>query len=311
MTEPPRLDSTTYDLLMDASGAIYGAMAEARRRAELPAPPPILLLRGGLAESPGWFLIQAAEFDPEPLTVENLRVRDTYASERVVAALLELLATEGWLERDGAGAYALTEAGRATVGAILGRRRSLLADAALLPADEAGRLHALLSRLIDASLAAPEPPGTWCLAHSRRRAPQADAPILTRMLQLFEDFNAFRDDAHMAAWQPLGVAGHVWEAFALLAAGAAADAEAIAAQLRHRGYSPGEYAAALEDLAGRGWIAPGDPPAYALTEAGRAVRGEVERATDALFYAPWGALAPGELAELHGLLLRLRGGGAA
>jgi hypothetical protein len=253
-------------------------------------------------------MLQAAEFAPGPLTVAGLRVRDIYASERIVAALLDLIAGEGWLERDAAGAYELTDAGRATVDALLQRRAQLLADVALMAAAQAERLHELLARLVEAGMAAPEPPGVWCLAHSRRRAPPEGAPILARMLQLFEDFNAFRDDSHMAAWRDLGVEGYVWEAFALLADGLATDADAVAEQLRHRGYSRAEYAAALASLATRGWLAPADASTYRLSEAGRAVRQGVERATDDAFYAPWAALAPAEQAELHHLLLRLKEG---
>ncbi|KPV46481.1 hypothetical protein SE17_43265, partial [Kouleothrix aurantiaca] len=102
-------NAALYDLFMDAAGAIYTALAAAAP----PTPAPVLLqLRAGLAESAGWFLVQASEFAPEPLTVELLRVRDIYASERIVAALLELMAGEGWLERDAAGRYALAEAER-------------------------------------------------------------------------------------------------------------------------------------------------------------------------------------------------------
>ncbi len=53
------------------------------------------------ANRPAWFLIQAAEFDPEPLSVARLRVRDIYASECIVTALLEVMAAERWLDRHG------------------------------------------------------------------------------------------------------------------------------------------------------------------------------------------------------------------
>jgi hypothetical protein len=131
------------------------------------------------------------------------------------------------------------------------------------------------------------------------------------VLQLLEDLNAFRDDAHMAAWRPLGLAGYVWEAFALLVAGAASGADAIYAQLAYRGHSRGAYAAALADLVSRGWAAADGAGAYRVTAAGRETHAQVEQATDALFYAPWGALAPADLADLQRLLRRLAGRAAA
>jgi hypothetical protein len=97
------MNAEFYNFLMETQGALYGAMQSVRvRPAEELEPPPIIFqIRAGLAESPGWFMVQAAEFDPEPLTVENLRVRDIYASGRIVQALLELLAGEQWLDRLG------------------------------------------------------------------------------------------------------------------------------------------------------------------------------------------------------------------
>ena len=58
-------NAALYDLFMDAAGAIYTALAGAAP----PKPAPVLLqLRAGLAESPGWFLVQASEFGPGTLS---------------------------------------------------------------------------------------------------------------------------------------------------------------------------------------------------------------------------------------------------
>src|SRR5262245_6980832 len=252
------LDAAPYDLMMEVSGAIYGAANVARARSGEPAdpPPPLLQLRAGLAESPGWFLVQAAEFDPEPLTVANVRVRDVYASERIVQALLELMAGERWLDRTEQGAYRLVEAGHGLLQRFRLRRRAIVATLQPLPPADTARLASLLGRLIDASLGSATPPGTWCLAHSRNRAPAADAPPLVQIAQYFEDFNAFRDDAHMAAWQPQEIGGHAWEAFALVCAGAR-SIDVLFDRLIHRGYSRSEYDAALAEVALRGWLEPG------------------------------------------------------
>src|SRR4051794_9309741 len=108
------LDAGYYEFTQDVQSSIFEAIAAVRARSTepIPAPPPILLLKGGYAESPGWFLVQAIEFDPEPLTVADLRVRDIYASERIVQALLEIMASEKWLDRRGEGDYYLAEQGR-------------------------------------------------------------------------------------------------------------------------------------------------------------------------------------------------------
>jgi hypothetical protein len=303
------LDVAMYDLMMGTSGAIFEALqASLAHSGARPEPvPPLLQLRAGFAESPAWFLLQAAEFEPNPLTVKHLRVRDVYASERLVRALLELMASEQWLDRTEADAYVLTPAGRAVVAHILERRFTRIAALVPVPAISINRLESLLCGLIQASLATPTPPGTWCLAHSRNRAPSRDAAVLVRIAQYFEDFNAFRDDAHMAAWQTHGIRGFVWEAFALVCSSAAADADALFAALARRGYTRTEYSSALDELAGRGWLAPaGERGAYRVTELGHAVRANAERLTDSYFYAPWSRLSDHEVEEVRALLLSLR-----
>lgn len=309
------IENDLYRLAMSTFGALGQAVAAARARtpdAETPQPTPLLRLRRGLAESPAWFLVQAAEFDPEPLSVVNLRVRDVYASARIVQALLELMASEGWFDRiDGApDTYHLTAAGRAALDHLLEESRAAIAGLAPLPAADLARLEGLLRRIVEASLASDDPPGVWCLAHSRGRAPDESAPPLLKITQYFGDFNAFRDDAHMAAWQPLAVEGYVWEAFSFVWRGDAGSPEALFEQLAYRGYSRAEYAAALGELARRGWVEPDpDPPgSYRLTGEGRTVRDEAERRTDDYFYAPWSYLDEGEVAEVRHLLLQLRDG---
>jgi hypothetical protein len=297
------LDERFYNLMMEAYGAVGSAMgAVLSRSTDQVEPPPLLQLHAGRAESPGWFLVQAAEFDPRPITVADLRVRDVYASERIVRALLDLMVSEDWLDRDGQERYLLTESGRGILEHRRQRRQAALVELEPVLGDDAPRLAALLRRVIEASLQSPTPPGTWCLAHSRHRAPVATALPLVQIVQYFDDVNAFRDDAHMAAWQPLGVAGYAWEAFALLCRGQATAVEALFAALAHRGYARGEYAAALQELAERGWVEPGLDGAYAPTAAGRAIHAEAEALTDRYFYAPWVCLEGDEVATTQELL---------
>jgi DNA-binding PadR family transcriptional regulator len=272
----------------------------------------ILQLRPAFAESPSWFMIQAAEFDPEPLTVEKLRVRDTYGSERLVQAMLELLVSEQWLDRTSADTYLLTAAGRAVISRMLERSRSHNASIEPIPMPDIVRLEALLHRIIQASLASATPPGTWCLAHSRNRAPEHDVAPLTKIVQYFSDFNAFRDDAHMAAFQVHNIRGFVWEAFSCICGGEITSLDALYDQLARRGYTRGEYAGALDELTRRGWLhSAGDHSVYTVTEAGHTVRAQAERLTDTYFYAPWSCLADREAETLQALLVQLRDGALA
>lgn len=286
------LDAEFYDLIQSLWGAFAGAMAAVPALPSAQPPPPILQLQAGQAESPAWFLVQAAEFDPEPLSVERLRVRDIYASERIVAALLEIMAAEQWFDRRGE-EYHLRSEGRAVLDRLRANRARRLA-ALDLPAEPLNRLERRLRERLDRSLLADDPPGTWSLAHSRRRAPADDAPAAERLFQYVADFNAFRDDCHMASWRGLGVEGYVWEAFGLVANGDALTAAALFAALPYRGYGVADYDAALEQLRARGWLARSET-GWAATDDGRAIRAAAEAQTDAAFYAPWAGLPAGDV----------------
>lgn len=294
--EPAVLDAQFYDLTQSLWGAFAAAMGVMRARDPQPPPtPPILQLRAGLAESPGWFLVQAAEFDPEPLSVERLRVRDIYASERIVSALLDLMAGEKWFDRRD-GEYALRFEGRAALERIHANRYRWLAMLELPQA--ALRLERRFGRFVAAALDAPAPPGVWCLAHSRNRAPAESESVAAKLFQYVADLNAFRDDCHMAAWQPLGVPGYVWEAFGLVADGTGPTADALFDALAHRGYSVVDYAAALATLQERGWVRAGSN-GYVTTDDGHAIRDRIEHLTDAYFSAPWADFSTAELLDIR------------
>lgn len=286
-----------YDTLMQGYGPLFSA---AKPQLEALQPLPIFQVRRGLAESPGWFMIQAVEFDPEPLTVDGLRVRDIYASESIVHALLELLAGEKWFDRVGY-AYHLTKAGREQATTINQRLWEPLSKATPTIKTDVQRLATLMRRTLDASLQSATPSATWCLRYSCRRRPPQDAAALVQIYHYLSDYNAFRDDAHMAAWQPLGVQGYQWEAFSLVLAGKAEDADDLFDQLAYRGYARLDYQAALDNLVERGWLVVNEG-CYQLTETGRATHQQVETLTDSAFYGPWVCLDETETQELETLL---------
>jgi DNA-binding MarR family transcriptional regulator len=118
------------------------------------------------------------------------------------------------------------------------------------------------------------------------------------------DLLYFRDDAHIAAWQPYDISGHTWEAFTYVWRGDATLAAELAEQLPYRNYDEQAYASALQDLASRGWIVAEDGR-YAVTDEGQALRQEAEEATDRYFDAPWAALEQAEMEQLKDLLGRL------
>jgi hypothetical protein len=270
----------------------------------------------GLAEGTyfGWMLA-APGFEPDPISAGRLAGRAPYTAQALNDARLADGAEQGLLRPAGEGEYYLTEAGRTAARRIFEAAYHVMTSLQPLPAAEMSRLADLLRRLVEACVAAPEPPGKYCLRLSRRIVPSDAAPALAWIDQYLSDLNFYRDDAHMASWKPYGIGGAAWEAFTYLWRGEARTLDELWDRLAFRGHARQDYADALEDLAVRGWIAaegdggsPCGEKGCRLTDAGRAVREAAEQTTDAYFFAPWACLGEGELGELRALLTGLRDG---
>jgi hypothetical protein len=106
-------------------------------------------------------------------------------------------------------------------------------------------------------------------------------------------YREFRGDGHVACLLADGVGGleaHV------LAAGAGQLPGSFLRQ--YRGWSEEEWAAAVDRLRARGWVAEDG----SLTDAGRTARDARERCTDDLAAAPWARLGPAGCDRLGALL---------
>ncbi len=280
---------------LQALGRHYGPEME-RAAAEL-----------NLPEWYGW-LLPAWVFDPEPISAARLRVRSPYTSARLFNERLANAARQGLL-RLVAGTeneYRLTELGRQAAERVIGAAYAKMAMLQPLPPAELERLADLLLRLVKSCLTAPEPPGKWCIHLSRRTNSGSGAPVVARIDQYLTDLASYRDDAHLAAWQPYEIDGHAWEAFTLLWRGEASTLDDLCQRLSgRRGYLRDEYGQAMEDLIQRGWVAEG-AGAYQVTPLGKEIRQTAEETTDRYFYAPWSCLSQEETEELRNLLMRLR-----
>lgn len=176
----------------------------------------------------------------------------------------------------------------------------------LLPLADSQRLAILVARIVQASLNTPPPPDTWSIRLSFKLMP-ASSPPLPYIEQATSCLSSYRDDAHLAAWQPSGLSATALETLTLLWRGEADPLAAVCQRLSRRGHSPDVYAEALKELRTRGFVK-GPEAAPRLTEAGRAFREQVERDTDRYFFAPWACLDEAQRVELAELLTRLRDG---
>jgi DNA-binding MarR family transcriptional regulator len=250
-------------------------------------------------------LVSAAQLSPEGISAEHMRARLPYTHPRATEQILARLAEDGMLNPTGGGEYELSAPAKQVLDQLFSDFFAHLDHNIPLPLEEMEQLRGLLERLVNASLEAPEPDRKGHLTLSHHGHPDRGVGPVSRVDQLLDDLNAFREDAHLAAWQPTQVGPEAWEAFTLIWRGKAHTAGEIAKQLEHRGYTLDEYARALNELVERGWLS-GEPDNYRLTPLGHEVRERAEAGTDELFFAPWACLTDLELARLRRLLLLIQ-----
>lgn len=251
-----------------------------------------------------FWLAVTLDFDPEPVSAAKFGARTPYANPAGFEDGLRSLAECGWLESAGDEEYTLTAEGRHILDTVYGVLEAELRALEPLPDADLQRIKALLGKLVDAAVAAPEPASKMHLLYNRHSDPGEAGPVLLNILQYGADLNAFRDDAHLAAFMPQNVSGQAWEALTLIWRDGAHTAAELAEKLSYRNYDAGAYAAALNELAARGWVqADGDH--YTITGAGATMRQGVEDETDRLYYAAWSSLSEAETTELGELMTQL------
>ena len=251
--------------------------------------------------APGWaLLLRTAAAAPEPLSAARLGGWNPYVNPWTYEAGLQHLAAVGLLAAETDGAYALTPAGQAAVRRLLAALSDRLGQLQPLDAPARERLAGLLQRVAAACLTAPEPPRRTRLRLSRWMAGEGEARAMVRLDQALADLAAYREDCHVAAWQPHMVGGPAWDTLSALWRGTPGTLEALYGQMVRRGWPRDTYARALQALARADWVAGPEP--YTLTPKGRAVREQAEAQTQRDFFAPWRVLEAEALAALRSLL---------
>ncbi len=262
--------------------------------------------RSGLSAGTVGLLLAAITFEPETITPARLRVRSPYTAAEAYLSELASAARKGYLTEIASGEFRLTPARRAEVQHLIDGARAVMARADPLTLSDSQRLASLLDRLVLASLNTPPPPDTWSIRLGYKLMPAA-APPLPYIEQAISCLHGYRDDVHLAAWQPNGLTATALETLTLLWRGEADSLEVVCEKLARRGHPSHVYAEALAELGKRGFLA-GAESAPRLTEAGKTFRDRVEEDTNRLFFAPWTCLNDDETAQLAALLRRLRDG---
>jgi hypothetical protein len=243
--------------------------------------------------------------EPEPFSAKEYTRRTPYINADQIELRLKVGVAEGILASDDNGNYTVTDLGKAAVTAVNDVFYTNLGEADPLADGEAAELADLLHRLVDASLEAEEPLEKWAINNMHNCHPEKEYPPLARIDQQLDDLNAFRDDAHNAAWQAHEIDGYTWEAMTFIWRGDANSADELAEKLSFRGYSKDDYVHSLTELEGKGWVMKGQD-GYQATAAGKNFRQGIEETTNRVFYAPWRSLDGGEQFRLRDLLIRLK-----
>jgi hypothetical protein len=258
-------------------------------------------------ESRIWgILLSVKNFEPDHTTPAHLLVRVPYTAAELYLAQLYEATQAGYLEEVNTGKFRLSSRGRSELNRFITDARDAMLKADPLSRDDSLKLADLLDKLVINCLETDPPPDTWSIRLSHKLMPSKDQRM-PYIEQQFSCLAAFRDDAHLAAWQQSGLSATALETLTYLWRDQANSITSLTRLLAHRGHSLWVYADALAVLREYGYVA-GDDDVLIVTPLGREFRSQVEEDTDRFFYAPWICLTDPEKSELTQLLIKLRNG---
>ena len=248
------------------------------------------------------FLQIGHAFSPDPLTPEQFIERAIYSNPNHYAPQMEAAAGRGWLEKVEDG-YKLSEKGLQTVKRFFEAGNQAFKGLPSMPDSEADRLADLLAKLVKAAYQLPEPASKPSMEIGIRLDPGVDAAPILRIRRYLTDLNYYREDGHLAAWQPFyEVDGREFETLTYLWRDEVSTPAELAEQISgYRNFDEADYVKAFEALVSRGWVAAKDGK-YTITDAGNERRQEAEDRTDEYFARPFAVLSDDETAELKSLL---------
>ncbi len=261
----------------------------------------------GLDAAETYLLLALPTFEPQAVIVPLLNIRSPYTASEVYARRLDSITRSGLLSSNDSEHYSLTKSGTKAFQAILDAGRNAMASLAPLPGAELKELAEMLAVQAAACDAAPEPPGKWCISHSRKLDPGPGAAEIVHIDQYLSDLLAYRDDSHLESWKDLEVTGHIWDVLTLLWLNESESVDTLVQKLSHRGNSFQQTEEAVRNLVRRNW-AENSFGKITITPKGREIRQAAEVLTDQYFYAPWKTLTDQQLNRLVELLIAYKDG---
>lgn len=267
-----------------------------------PAVEPVIQTSGLDARSWG-LLIAARTLEPEYTSPAHLMVRGPYTSAEQYLGRLKAAADKNYLEEVSPGLFKLTKKGNDAINRFIEEARAGMERADPLSLSASKELGLLFDRLVKACLETPPPPDTWSIQLSYKLMPDLEPP-LPFTEQAISCLYAYRDDAHLAAWQNSNLSATALEVLTYLWRDQADSLDDLLDILNNRGHSEEIYLDVIAELKKREFIG-GSRSKLRVTPAGKSFRDQVEMDTDSYFFAPWSCLSRKEKNRIEELLVRL------
>jgi len=249
-------------------------------------------------------LVAIPAFAPKAVSVEMLNIRSPYTASEHYHALLQELTLADMLSEEPQGQYRINPQGLNALKETLAGVYQVLGEIRSFPLIKQMDLASRLKVLSDTCLNAPDPPGTWCIRHVRRLDPGSRVPMVARIDQFLSELQAFRDDAHLAAWRGIESNGHAWEILSYLWVRREETSEVIFEVLKKRGHPREHSEHAVELLLRRGWITR-EEDLLRITTFGTEIRQTAENTTEPYFLAPFSKISAVEMEGTTTLLEEL------
>jgi len=251
-----------------------------------------------------YLLVAIPAFAPKAVSVEMLNIRSPYTASEHYHALLQELTLADMLSEEPQGQYRINPQGLNALKETLAGVYQVLGEIRSFPLIKQMDLASRLKVLSDTCLNAPDPPGTWCIRHVRRLDPGSRVPMFARIDQFLSELQAFRDDAHLAAWRGIESNGHAWEILSYLWVRREETSEVIFEVLKKRGHPHEHSEHAVELLLRRGWITR-EEDLLRITTFGTEIRQTAENTTERYFLAPFSKISAVEMEGTTTLLEEL------
>lgn len=247
-------------------------------------------------------------FGSEPITTAKFMKMFPYGLARLNEECFASAVRQGYLILDTESGYSPTETGMNVAQKIWRQAGISLANLKPMPKGNLQRILDYLERLVEASMATPQPPSHFYLSHKKKNYQQFGTVYpLENYVVLFGELAAYRDDMYIAAWQAYQIEGHSWDMFDKFYSGESLTIDGLYAKLKRRGLPQEIYTQDLQELIERGWVIE-RANEYQITPAGKKVREDVEVETERFFFAPWSCLDERDLEDLMNLSTQLHDG---